>query len=118
MERSIPKADSFCTPSVQRKAFKQTGITIATDGSEDDLELSKNLKALLGKFNESLVPTPQNKFELFSRMEPTFKPPVSMVGIFRILCAGAQKKNEQEFHREPVLYRMKKKVKGKFQNLK
>ena len=42
----VAKAAASIMPNVQRRAFKHTGLTLATDGSEDCQELSRNLKEL------------------------------------------------------------------------
>lgn len=106
----VSRAAAFITPAVQRKAFKQTGLTLATDGSQDDAELSPELKALLRKYNLDLVPTDEYvSTQFFSRtairyvdVEP------SIQGVFKQLCADAAKAKFDEFFYEPTPTKVKK----------
>ena len=104
----VAKAAAYITPNVQRKAFKQTGISLATDGSEDAKELSRSLKDLLGKHNLDLVPKKEDLTTAF--FAPTeIKNPPSMTNIFKVLCADAGKsKKVEEFDKEPKIFAMKK----------
>jgi hypothetical protein len=97
----VAKAGSFCTPAVQAKAFRQTGLTLPTDGSLDNQELSRSLRELLQKFNESLIPTAANAKELFLPIPPS----KSLPEIFEVLFADAKKLPLEEFRRKAVLHK-------------
>ena len=47
----VAKAAAAITPSVQRRAFQNTGLTLPVDGSQDK-QLSKNLSQLLTKYSQ------------------------------------------------------------------
>ena len=100
-------AAGFVTPAVQRKAFKHTGLTLATDGSEDDKELSSELKALLKKYDLDLIPSDEGvTTEFFSRTAIKYVEP-SMKGVLKQLCADAAKGKSEEFFHEPTIHKMK-----------
>ena len=104
----VSRAAAFITPAVQRKAFKATGLTLATDGSEDEAELCPEVKALLLKYNMNLVPSEEQvTTEFFSRTPIRHVEP-SMKGILKQLSADAAKAKEEEFFYEMTLHKMKK----------
>ena len=49
-----------------------TMLSLATDGSEDDLHGSKNLKSAIVAAKESLILGETNKIEFFSNMVPEY----------------------------------------------
>ena len=102
----VAKAAASITPSVQRRAFRNTGLTLATDGSEDR-ELSRNLSDLLTRFGQDPTPGPNFSSQFFSQEEIRAHPP-SLGKIFRVLCADATKAKEEEFQRVAVFHKMKK----------
>ena len=103
----VAKAAASITPKVQRRAFRNTGLTLATDGSEDEKELSANLSDLLKKFHQDPVPGDDFSRSFFSREEIRHQPP-TLGKVFRVLCADAAKMKEEEFSRIAVLHKMKK----------
>ena len=64
----LSKAAAAVTPNVQRRAFKNTGLTVAVDGSEDE-ELSANLKKLFRDHGQDLVVRPEDEAR-FSSTQP------------------------------------------------
>ena len=105
----VAKAATYVTPNVQRKAFKQTGLTLATDGSEDEKELSSNLKDLLQNFKFDLVSRSEDVVTaFFSETKIQNREPPSIAKIFKTFCADAAKAKVEDFHREPILHKMKK----------
>ena len=50
----VAKAATAITPNVQRRAFRNTGLTLAVDGSEDK-KLSVSLKSLFSQQNVDAV---------------------------------------------------------------
>ena len=102
----VAKATDAITPKVQSRAFKNTGLTLAINGSEDDM-LSKPLKELLQKFHLDPVPRRDFSASFFNREEIRIRLP-SLGKIFRILCADASKGKEEEFQRTAVLHKMRK----------
>ena len=106
MCRLVHKAAGSITSNVARRAFKNTGLTLAIDGSEDD-QLSPNLSELLRRFGEDPVPRFDFRGNFFSRDEIRHTRP-SIWKIFRTLCSETSKGKEEEFQPEPVIQAMKK----------
>ena len=77
----VGKAALAITPSLQRRSFRNTGVTLNVDGSEDD-ELSPNLKKLFHDHNQDLQLRPED-IERF-RSQSASKP--SVAKIFQQLC--------------------------------
>ena len=102
----VAKAADAITPSVQRRAFMNTGLTNATNGSEDNL-LSKSLSELLQKYHQDPVPRRDFSSFFYNREEIRIRLP-SLGKLFRILCADASKAKEEEFQRVPIIHKMKK----------
>ena len=102
----VSRAAAFITPAVQQKAFKHTGLTLATDGSQDD-QLSPELKALLSKFNLDLVPSEEQISTHFFSRTPIRHVEPSMTGVLKQLCADAQKAKTEEFFYEPTISKPK-----------
>ena len=90
----VSKAALAVTPKVQQRAFRNTGVTLAIDGSEDD-QLTPFLKKLLQKHNQSLVVT-KDDLKRFMSPAPTIqKSP--MARIFEVLCGDAAEMKKEEF---------------------
>ena len=102
----VAKAVASITPKVQQRAFKNTGLTLAIDGSEDHL-LSKNNLDFLRQHNQDPVPRADFSPQFFNREEIRSHPPC-IVKIFKILCADASKAKEEEFQRTPTIHKMRK----------
>ena len=105
MCRLVAKAAASITPNVQRRAFKHTGLTLATDGSEDD-QLSHNLRNLLQKYNQDPVPRPHDLPRFLSEEEIYFRE-TKIAKIFKGLCADAAKAKTETFDKTPVAHKMK-----------
>ena len=101
----VAKAVSSITPKVQQRAFKNTGLTLAIDGSEDHL-LSKNNLDFLRQHNQDPVPRASFSSQFFNHEEIRTNPP-SIAKIFKILSADASKAKEEEFQRIPIIHKMK-----------
>ena len=102
----VAKAAAAITPKVQARAFKNTGLTLALDGSEDHL-LSPNNKEFLRQHQQDPVPRAEFSSRFFNREEIRINPP-SIARVFKILCADAAKAKEDEFSRIPTIHKMKK----------
>ena len=102
----VAKAAASITPKVQQRAFKNTGLTLAIDGSEDHL-LAKNNLDFLRQHNQDPVPSAAFSTQFFNREEIRTHSP-SIAKIFNILCANASKAKEEEFQRTPTIHKMKK----------
>ena len=107
--RLVAKAATAITPNVQRRAFRHTGLTLATDGSEDD-QLSRSLSDLLQKHHQDPVPRPLDLPRFISLNEIRFHQP-SIEKIFKIFCADASKAKNEDFYPVPVIHKMKKDLK-------
>ena len=90
----VSKAALAVTPKVQRRAFRNTGVTLAVDGSEDD-QLSPFLKKLLNKHEQSLVVT-ENDLKRFMCPAPQIRKS-PMARIFEVLCGDAETMKTEEF---------------------
>ena len=101
----VARAAKSITPAVQRRAFEHTGLTLSIDGSEDH-KLSRNLRDLLARHHEDPVPRADFRLRFFSETEIRHEQP-SIAKIFRVLAADGAKAKEEEFHREPVIHKMK-----------
>lgn len=100
----VGKAALAVTPSVQRRSFRNTGVTLNVDGSEDD-ELSPNLKKLFLDHNQDMQLRPEDIARF--RSQPSNKP--SVAKIFKGLCfAGKKLKTEEFFHKPVAAARLKK----------
>ena len=101
----VARAASAITPKVQRRAFRNTGLTLAPDGTEDS-ELCPNLATLLKQHNQDPVPRAEFTSKFFSRTEIRSVQP-TIAKIFKVLCADAEKGKVEEFQRVPILHKMK-----------
>lgn len=101
----VAKAAKAITPAVQRRAFRNTGVTLAVDGSEDD-DMCPSLKDLFRKHDQD----PQLHLEDLSRFMMLQPSPAktAMPKIFEVLCGDASKLKTEEFSFEPVLAKKKK----------
>ena len=100
----VGKAALAITPNIQRRSFRNTGVTLNIDGSEDD-ELSPNLKKLFLDHNQDLLLRPEDIKRFTS--QPANKP--SFAKIFKQLCFDGKKEKPKEFFRFPIAAaRMKK----------
>ena len=102
----VSRAAKAITPKVQRRAFRNTGVTLASDGSEDQ-ELSANLAELLRHHQQDPTPRADFSAKFFNRQEIRFNQP-TIAKIFKTLCADAAKLKEEEFQRNPIVHKMKK----------
>ena len=64
--RIVAKALRGLTPAAQRRAFEHCLLTLPPDGSLDKERGSKTLIEMLQKYDECLVPTPENASALKS----------------------------------------------------
>ena len=103
--RLVAKAAASITPNVQRRAFQHTGLTLATDGSEDS-QLSRSLTELLQTHHQDPIPRPHDLPRFLSLVEIRFEQP-SIKNIFKNLCADASKAKEELFNVIPVVHKMK-----------
>jgi hypothetical protein len=76
-------------------------LTLPTDGSLDSQGLSKNLRALLLKYDESLVLSATNVSELFRH--PKAARPFFIEGFFERLLQAGEKLPQTEFQRDPEI---------------
>ena len=96
----VYKAAACITPKVQRRAFRNTGLTLPVDGSEDN-ELSPELKKLFGEYGQDLVLRPEDLARFSSAEAIPTRPSIGK--IFKVLCSDAQslKLKEEEFKAFP-----------------
>ena len=94
----LSKAAAHITPNVQKRSFKNTGLTVAVDGSEDD-QLSPNLKKLLRDHGLDLVVRLEDEARFINTQPITTTPTIAK--IFQVLCGNAEKAKEEEFCPEP-----------------
>ena len=66
----ISTALNSITPEIIGKSYQMTVLSLATDGSEDDLHGSKSLKNPIATAKESLILGETNEIEFFSNMVP------------------------------------------------
>ena len=66
----ISTALNSITPEIIGKSYQMTMLSLATDGSEDDVHGSKNLKNAIVAAKESLIFGEINEIEFFSNMVP------------------------------------------------
>ena len=64
----ISSALNSITPEIIGKSWQMTMLSLATDGSEDDLRGSKNLTNAIVAAKESLILSETNEIEFFSNM--------------------------------------------------
>ena len=100
----VSKASKAITPAVQRRSFRDTGLTLAVDGSEDD-ELCPVVKDLFRKHNQDPKLYDGDLSHFMSPHEPAKS---AIPKVFQILCADAAKLPTEEFCMEPVLAKKKK----------
>lgn len=100
----VSKASNAITHAVQRRSFRDTGLTLAVDGSEDD-ELCPAVKDLFRKHNQDPKLYDGDLSRFMSHQEPAKS---TIPKVFEILCADASKLKTEEFFYEPVLAKKKK----------
>ena len=94
MCKLVYKAALAVTPKVQQRAFANTGVTLAVDGSKDD-QLNPFLKKLLQKHQQSLVVTNDDLTRFMGPAPQIQKSP--MARIFEVLCGYAETMKTEEF---------------------
>jgi hypothetical protein len=78
----LSRAVAGLTPAAQKRAFEHCLLTLPTDGSLDEEKGSKNLMALMRKYGETLVPSPDSR-ELFPEEDlPDIVCEGMMTGVF------------------------------------
>jgi hypothetical protein len=100
----VASAARDITPKVAKKAFRNTGLTLAIDGSEDEA-LSPSLKSLLANHNQDPKLREEDLARFSSPQPPT---PSPMAKIFQVLCGDATKLKKEDFQPEMVVSAKKK----------
>ena len=90
----VGKATASITPNVQRKGFRNTGLTLAIDGSEDG-DLSPDLRKLFKDHGQDLTVRDED-IARFNNPQPV-EEKSKVAQAFEILCADAAKAKEEEF---------------------
>jgi hypothetical protein len=104
----VAKAATAITPNVQRRAFRNTGLTLAVDGSEDN-QLSPSLKSLFSKHNEDAILRHDSFTDYLSRSIISAKRP-TIAKIFQVLFDDFELMKPEDFSVEPTASSRKKKT--------